>query len=164
LFETSSRRTSVSTTRPRNVAASPGELAGIITALGSLAGAITAGVLAAKGRRDARRDQEAANRLRDRQAEQDYWKTQATDQRVQMDRWAEAEEKARLKLEAERAESDRLRERLLKQERDCETSTDSLMDTLRTIRGVVHDEIAKEAGDRAISRSLRHLSEHGADG
>jgi hypothetical protein len=140
-----------------------GELAGLITALGSLAGAITAGALAARGRRDARRDQEAANRLRDRQQEQDYWKQQAADQRVQMDRWAEAEEKARVQLAAAREDADRLRERALKRERECEANTDTLMDTLRTIRGVVHDEIAKEAGDRALKQALTHLSEHGAN-
>jgi hypothetical protein len=142
---------------------STGELAGLITALGSLAGAITAGALAARGRRDARRDQEAANRLRDRQQEQDYWKALATDQRVQMDRWAEAEEKARLQLVAAREDADRLRERVLRQERACETNTDALMDTLRTMRGVVHDEIAREAGDRTLTRALNHLTQHGSD-
>jgi septal ring factor EnvC (AmiA/AmiB activator) len=136
------------------------DLAGLITALGGALGAIVAATFTARGRREARRDQEAANRLREREQEQNYWKAQVDDQRVQLDRAAAELTKARDDREEARAEARKTEDRLRKHQRECDAAIQGLADTIRLLQSVVHSEVASAAANRVIDDAERHIDEH----
>jgi septal ring factor EnvC (AmiA/AmiB activator) len=136
------------------------DLAGLITALGGALGAIVAATFTARGRREARRDQEAANRLREREQEQNYWKAQVDDQRVLLDRARADEQRARDELAQVRAEINEVREQARTQQREAHAALGGLADTIRVLQAVVHSEVAAAAAGKAVDDAEQHISDY----
>lgn len=112
--------------------------------------------LARRGQKEQNEQQRAANNLAAVERQRDYERDRANTEQARADRERERADEAEDECDEERRKH---RRDMAEQESRCRRSEAQLTDTVRTLRAVVVDEVAKAAADTALSEVKPHPHE-----